>query len=101
MVNAENNVNAILKALEDGAFYFSTGPEIYDFYVKDGKAVVECSPAAMIRLHSDCHPTRLCQDPEGKPVTRAEFDVSDYDYIRITVIDEQGRHAWTNPIFLD
>ena len=101
MVNAENNVNAILKALEDGAFYSSTGPEIYDFYVKDGKAVVECSPAAMIRLHSDCHPTRLCQDPEGKPVTRAEFDVSDYDYIRITVIDEQGRHAWTNPIFLD
>ena len=101
MVNAENNVNAILKALEDGAFYSSTGPEIYDFYVKDGKAVVECSPAAMIRLHSDCHPTRLCQDPEGKSVTRAEFDVSDYDYIRITVIDEQGRHAWTNPIFLD
>jgi len=101
MVNAENNVNAILKALEDGAFYSSTGPEIYDFYVKDGKAVVECSAAAMIRLHSDCHPTRLCQDPEGKPVTRAEFDVSDYDYIRITVIDEQGRHAWTNPIFLD
>ena len=101
MVNAENNVNAILKALEDGAFYSSTGPEIYDFYVKDGKAVVECSPAAMLRLHSDCHPTRLCQDPEGKPVTRAEFDVSDYDYIRITVIDEQGRHAWTNPIFLD
>lgn len=101
MVNAENNVNAILKALEDGAFYSSTGPEIYDFYVKDGKAVVECSPAAMIRLHSDCNPTRLCQDPEGKPVTRAEFDVSDYDYIRITVIDEQGRHAWTNPIFLD
>ena len=101
MVNAENNVNAILKALEDGAFYSSTGPEIYDFYVKDGKAVVECSPAAMIRLHSDCHPTRLCKDPEGKPVTRAEFDVSDYDYIRITVIDEQGRHAWTNPIFLD
>lgn len=101
MVNAENNVNAILKALESGAFYSSTGPEIYDFYVKDGKAVVECSPAATIRLHSDCHPTRLCQDPEGKPVTRAEFDVSDYDYIRITVIDEQGRHAWTNPIFLD
>ena len=101
MVNAENNVNAILKALEDGAFYSSTGPEIYDFYVKDGKAVVECSPAAMIRLHSDCHPTRLCQDTEGKPVTRAEFEITNYDYVRITVIDEQGRHAWTNPIFLD
>ena len=101
MVNAENNVNAILHALENGAFYSSTGPEIYDFYIKDGKAVIECSPVSMIRLHCDCHPTRLCQNPDGKPVTRAEFEITNYDYVRITVIDEQGRHAWTNPIFLD
>lgn len=100
MVNAENNVRSILNALESGAFYSSTGPKIYDFYVKDGKAVIECSPVKMIRLHCDCHPTRLCQDPDGKPITRAEFDVSDYPYARITIIDEQGHHAWTNPIFL-
>ncbi len=100
MVNAENNVRSILNALESGAFYSSTGPKIYDFYVKDGKAVIECSPVKMIRLHRDCHPTRLCQDPDGKPITRAEFDVSDYPYARITIIDEQGHHAWTNPIFL-
>ena len=101
MVNAENNVNAILKALENGAFYSSTGPEIYDFYVKDGKAVVECSPAATIRVHCDCHPTRLRRAENGQLLTQAEFDVSDYQYARITIIDEQGRHAWTNPIFLD
>ena len=101
MVNAENNVNAILKALEKGAFYSSTGPEIYDFYIKDGKAIIECSPVSMIRLHCDCHPTCLVQDPDGKPLTRAEFEITNYDYVRITVIDEQGRHAWTNPIFLD
>ena len=101
MVNAENNINAILKALENGAFYSSTGPEIYDFYVKDGKAVVECSPAATIRVHCDCHPTRLYRAENGQLITRAEFDVSNYDYARITVIDGQGRHAWTNPIFLD
>ena len=101
MVNAENNVNAILKALDQGAFYSSPGPEIYDFYVKDGKAVIECAPAKMIRLHCDCHPTRLHRTEDGQALTRAEFDVSGYPYVRITVIDEQGRHAWTNPIFLD
>ena len=101
MVNAENNVNAILRALENGAFYSSTGPEIYDFYVKDGKAVIECAPAKMIRLHCDCHPTRLHRAEDGQALTRAEFDVSGYPYVRITVIDEQGRFAWTNPIFLD
>ena len=101
MVNAENNVNAILKALENGAFYSSTGPEIYDFYIKDGKAVVECSPSATIRVHCDCHPTRLHRAEVGQALTRAEFDVSDYPYVRISIIDEQGRFAWTNPIFLD
>ena len=101
MVNAENNVGAILKALENGAFYSSTGPEIYDFYIENGKAVVECSPASTIRVHCDCHPTRLRRSEDGQLLTRAEFDVSDYQYARITVIDEQGRHAWTNPIFLD
>ena len=101
MVNAENNVNAILKALEQGAFYSSTGPEIYDFYIKDGKAVVECSPSATIRVHCDCHPTRLHRAEVGQALTRAEFDVSDYPYVRISIIDEQGRFAWTNPIFLD
>lgn len=100
MVNAENNVRSILNALESGAFYSSTGPEIYDFYVKDGRAVIECSPVQTIRLHCDCHPTRLSQNPDGKPITWAEFDVSDCPYARITIIDEQGRHAWTNPIFL-
>ena len=101
MVNAENNVNAILKALENGAFYSSTGPEIYDFYIKDGKAVIECAPVKMIRLHCDCHPTRLHRAEVGQALTRAEFDVSDYPYVRISIIDEQGRFAWTNPIFLD
>ena len=42
MVRAENTINAILDALKDGKFYSSCGPEIYDFYVEDGKAVVKC-----------------------------------------------------------
>lgn len=105
MVNAENTVNAILHALETGCFYSSCGPEIYDFYYEDGKAVVECSGAAKIRLHSDAHPTRILRDPSGK-MTRGEFDLhpvspwDNYAYIRATIIDAEGKYAWTNPIFL-
>lgn len=101
MVNAENNINAILDALKDGRFYSSCGPEIYDFYVEDGKAVIECSPVAKIRLHSDKHPTKIVRYQEGL-LTRAEFEIGDrYDYVRMTIIDENGKYAWTNPIFLD
>lgn len=100
MVNAENNINAILAALKDGAFYSSCGPEIYDFYVKDGIAYIDCSDAVAIRLHSDRHPTRVVRSADGT-LTHAEFNVSDYTYVRITVIGKDGKFAWTNPIFLD
>lgn len=107
MVRAENNVNAILKALEAGKFYSSCGPEIYNFYVEDGKAVVECSPVAKIRFHSDKSPTRIVRSEDGT-MMRAEIDLADtwwassgeYKYVRATVIDKNGKFAWTNPIFL-
>lgn len=100
-VNAENNINSILDSLNKGAFYSSTGPEIYDFYINDeGKAVVECSPAARIRLNSDCHAPQV-RNAGDEELTQAEFITEGYDYIRITVIDKNGKMAWTNPIFLD
>ncbi|MBQ2750056.1 MAG: CehA/McbA family metallohydrolase [Clostridia bacterium] len=105
MVNAENNVASILKALEEGKFYSSCGPEIYDFYVEDGVAHVECSEACKVRFHADRHPTRIIRDSEGG-LTHAEYDLKGnwaggYDYVRAVVIDKDGKYAWTNPIFLD
>ena len=105
MVRAENNINAILEALKNGAFYSSCGPEIYNFYVEDNKAVVECSPASIVRFQSDMHPTRMVRSDNGSLV-RAEYEMSptgvnSYKYIRATVIDRFGRYAWTNPIFLE
>ena len=105
MVNAENNVNSILDALKNGAFYSSCGPEIYDFYYKDGKVVIDCSPVKKLRVHSDCHPTKVWYDPDGELMTHAWFDLveygQNYGYARMSIMDEQGRYAWTNPIFFD
>ena len=100
-VRAESNsVRAILDALKDGKFYSSCGPEIYDFYYEDGKAVVICSDASKVRLQADKHPTRIVRSADGT-LTRAEFNIgTGYSYIRATVIDKNGNFAWTNPIFL-
>ena len=103
MVRAENSISAILQALEEGKFYSSTGPEIYDFYVDNGKVVIDCSPVAKVRLHSDCCPVRMERSEKGD-ITHMEFDLQywagPYGYVRMTVEDTQGRKAWTNPIFL-
>ena len=104
MVKADKDLNSILKALKDGEFYSSCGPEIYNFYVDGGKAVIECSSCKYIALHSDMHPDRILVDEDGN-LTRAEFDIENfwagpYDYVRISITDKDGKKAWTNPIFL-
>ena len=103
MVRAENNIPSILKALEEGKFYSSCGPEIYDFYVDGDLVVLECSEVVRVRFLSDMHPTRVFKSTDT-PFTRVEFDlktwVPNYQYIRATVIDKDGKYAWTNPIFL-
>lgn len=102
MVNAENDINSILEALKEGKFYSSTGPLIYDFYIENDKAIIECSPAVRGALNSMGHQQYL-QRP-GKEVTRFEFDLNrwpkGYSYIRLDITDKDGNKAWTNPIFL-
>jgi len=99
MVSAENNVSAIIDALEAGAFYSSYGPCIHDFYVEDDVAHVTCDCAAAVEFISDCHATEIIKNPAG--TTTAECRLyGDFDYVRACVVDFYGRRAWTNPIFL-
>ena len=103
MVKAENNVNSILDSLKCGKFYSSCGPEILDFYIDGEKAYIDCSKAKRIRLHSANHPT-LYIDADGDGMTHAEFNLKwwagPYQYVRASVIDADGKKAWTNPIYL-
>lgn len=101
MVNAENNVKAILEALKKGAFYSSCGPEIKDFYVDDeGVAHIEASECEKIIFQCDKHPSKKFT-AKDTPLVKAELNLKDdYDYIRVTVVDKNGKKAWTNPIFL-
>ncbi len=100
-VNAEKELDAVLSALERGAFYSSCGPEIKDFYVEDGKAVVECSPCCDVSFRSDCFPLMRKYDKAGG-IVRHETRIPDFlKYVRVTVTDSEGRRAWSNPIFFD
>lgn len=113
MVNAKKDVNSVLEAIRTGSFYSSTGPEIYDFYVDDDKiAHIKCSPVKKILMQNALHTTRLAPKNErNEPVfdvdllTEASFKVEDhkgkYRYCRFTIIDENGKKAWTNPIFIE
>ena len=100
MVSAAPELNAILGALKNGAFYSSCGPEIHDFYIDGKTAVLECSPCDKAYFQYGRYPTRIVRG-EGGPISRAEFTVPDhYRYLRASVMDLNGKRAWTNPIFI-
>ena len=101
MVNAAPELSAILSSLKAGAFYSSCGPVIRDFFVEDGKAVIECSPCAQIGFRYGRAPTHIVSDVNAI-LTRAEFSVpARFRYIRAIVKDACGNRAWSNPIFID
>ncbi len=91
---------AILQAMKEGAFYSSSGPEIYDFRVENGVAWVRCSPVAAINFigHSQWGFQRRAVP--GGTITEAEYRLKGHEfYLRVECVDAQGHAAWTNPVF--
>lgn len=91
----------LLAALKRGEFYSSQGPEIHNVEIVDGKVRVACSPADTIIVsgcgakYSRVHDHSLIEAEVALP------GKGNTPYIRVTVVDADGRSAWTNPIWLD
>lgn len=90
---------AILNAIRAGSFYASTGPEIVDFYVEDGRVFVECSPCSDIALFSDVSfGNKMVWNQPG--TTKASYSIPENAaYVYITCQDGRQK-AWAQPIWL-
>ena len=102
MISADKlEYRTITKALEDGRFYATTGPEIKELWYEDGQVHIRCSPAQRIRMGCGTRTSRIV-NAEGSPVTEAVFPVEKDDiYFRINILAADGTHADTNAYFLD
>ena len=92
---------SLLAALKAGHFYSSTGPEIHDIQLTAGRILqIVASPAARIFVTGR---GSKAQRVWGNGICEAEFDLSDFDspWCRVTVRDERGGRAWSNPIWLE
>lgn len=92
----------ITKALEEGHFYASQGPEIRELWFEEGLLHVSCSPAEKIICIAGRRGGQINWAEEGESVTEATFRVDPKDgYVRVEVIDHHGRPANTNAYFCD
>ncbi len=104
MLRAEEpSPEAIYRALRAGHFYASSGPTIESVEFDGDTVHIECSPA------TECF--AICPAPGrgwtnwrhgGGRELATEFDLQmkpGTDPVRIVLVDELGRRAWTNPFW--
>jgi len=104
MINCEKlDYKSVIEAMENGNFYSSTGPEIYELYYEDGYVHIKCSPAAEICLTTLGRRGERVASDDKKPICEASFKIDKelYGMIRLVVIDEKGEKAYTNAYFTD
>jgi predicted metal-dependent phosphoesterase TrpH len=99
--------DALLAALKAGAYYSSQGPLINDIIIQGKEISIATTPVDTITVL--CGNSRTCVKT-GRAVTSAEFDLGKLEqgwllerpspWIRVAVIDNGGKRAWSNPIWL-
>ena len=109
MIGAEKlEYASVIEAMEKGNLYASTGPEIKELALEDGKLRVVCTDAKRILLESGVRyaKTAKAESPD-KPLREATFDITDWlelctkkgdhpkSWIRVVVTDADGNYATT------
>jgi hypothetical protein len=99
MIKAKDlTVPSVMQALRTGSFYASCGPEIKNCQIRDKKLIIECSPVAEIHFMGQMANGISNYAPAGQEFTSAYFDLNDnLQYLRVEVVDRQGKRAWINP----
>ena len=102
---------ALLKAVREGQFYSTEGPEFTRIEVKDGRFIAEFSPATTAVLvgkrasgHCETAPRWPLPGNEKGIVTSMDVDLSHFQpgsYIRCQIKDANGKMAWSMPYFIE
>ncbi len=103
VINAEKlEYRTITKALENGEFYASLGPEIYDIWVEDGKIYTKTSPAAKILFSFNNRRGKAIIATDSNGVNEGFCEIfPETLYVRITVFGLDGKCAYSNAYFTD
>ena len=95
---------AVIQAILTGNYYSSSGPAIHDWGIKDGVAYVKCSPVSRVNFMAGNHVNAglsVLSETGEDELTYAEFPLrGDEAYVRVECVDQYGKTAWSNPIFL-
>jgi hypothetical protein len=91
----------IIRALRQGKFYTTEGPEIHLERIGADKVRVICSPAIKIEFFSDSDKSQG-KVVRGENLLEADYSIKDGErFVRAEVMDANGLMAWSNIIRFD
>ena len=96
-----NEPDALVAALKAGLFYASQGPDIRSVTITDTAVEVECSACSSVIVQGHGSAARAVHGPS---MTRASVGLDRFrasPWLRVTVVDGQGKRAWSNPYWRD
>ena len=103
MVNArECSTDEIMRAIRNGNYYSSCGPEIHAINWDGNELHLSTSPVQFMRIVGPAwHGVRFGSF-DGNLLTDVSVAVpTDWDYVYVEVEDHSGYRAWTNALFTD
>lgn len=104
MIHAsELEYKTIIKALENGDFYASTGPLIHSLYSEDGRIFLECDPVQEVIINTaGRNAQRFCADDKnGFRTLSFDAELKDSQFFQISLFDGHGNAAYTRAYFAD
>ena len=111
MVGAEElNYSSTVKALKNGDFYMSCGPQIFTLTVEDDNLKITCSEAKEILLETPGRFARRGSGKDNTTISEATFNLADFAakfkdndgaYVKITVFAPDGTYAVTRAYYLN
>ena len=96
-----NEPDHLLKSLKEGNYYSSQGPKIIDLSITRDKLEVETSPVASVILVGYGSASIAKHGNEMKKTVINFPKGAKSPWVRAIVIDQNGKKAWTNPIWTE
>lgn len=100
----ELTYQALIEALDTGAFYASTGPEFRNLWIDDGVLHVECSPVRGVYVHGKLYSHRAAVVENDDCIEVIDIPIADTfaesDYLFVQIVDSNGKRAWSAPCWL-
>ena len=102
MVKSEQNTpESILESLKEGAFYSSQGPDFHDIEIKPDTVEVHSTPVSTVIIQGQ---GSAYVGIHGESLTSSQLSLERLKkspWLRVTIIDHNGKRAWSNPFWRD